>query len=159
MKVVLCGIIILPAILGCANTKYAAATSAKANGIRYYRPATYILIKPDYEKRQASVGIFHVPDTRQVFVADPWSWMASNNTTMEFSKGLLSKASSNVNTAEVPSALAKATADVLKEAIAAAAAAASKGGAVAARVRDERPERGIFLFFLGENGPVQIFPR
>jgi type IV pilus biogenesis protein CpaD/CtpE len=57
---------------GCAGIDYSKA-GPDTEGIRYYRPTTYILVAPDYEKSAAKVTLIHGPGTEGA-TAGPWTF-------------------------------------------------------------------------------------
>ena len=157
---------------GCAGIDFSKAEDShegrRSNGIRYYRPATYLLITPDYEQKAAKVTLWHGPDTSVTYVADPYAWFAKNTTVMEFENGMLQKVSSEADSTKVAETTIKAAVEVTKETLdqlakqAQVAAALARAGA-AALLREE-PGGGrvatppIFLFFASEDGLVQVYP-
>ena len=157
---------------GCAGIDFSKAEDnqegRRSNGIRYYRPATYLLITPDYEQKAAKVTLWHGPDTSVTYVADPYAWFAKNTTLMEFENGMLKKVSSEADSTKVAETTIKAAVEVTKEMLdqlakqAQVAAALAKAGA-AALLREE-PGGGkaltpaIFLFVASEDGLVQVYP-
>ena len=153
---------------GCAGIDYQDVTVNKdVPGIRYYRPATYILVVPDYDKSAAKVSLWHGPDTSRVYAADPYSWFASNKTLIEFTGGMLSKVSSEADSTKLPETLitaateiSKATLDQLAKQTQVAAALARAGAAALLRPQTaaEPLPIPIFLFVANEQGIVQIFP-
>lgn len=147
---------------GCAQTTYRPA-SAGTNGIRYYAPATYILVKPDYENAKASVTFLTLPDTEQLYAVDSCSWMATNKTKIEFKNGMIAKSTSEIDGTKIPKAVLQASAAVGKELLAVAAStaklAATTGAARAAQI--DAPAAGgppIFLFYSHGDRLTQVFP-
>ena len=157
---------------GCAGIDFGKAEDNPegrgSNGIRYYRPATYVLIAPDYEQKAAKVTMWHGPDTSVTYVAKPYAWFAKNTTLMEFENGMLKKVTSEADSTKVAETTIKAAVEVTKEMLdqlakqAQVAGALAKAGA-AALLRDS-PEQGkastppIFLFMASEDGLVQVYP-
>ena len=82
---------------GCAGTVYKPALIAETNGVRYYAPATYLLLKPDYKKSKVSVTVLTLPDTKQLYAVDTYSWMASNDTKVDFKNGMIQKSVSDTD--------------------------------------------------------------
>ena len=153
---------------GCAGVDFAKSNPDQklhpTNGIRYYRPATYFLITPDYEKSAARVELWRGPDTSEPYTAKPFAWFAGNTTLLEFEKGMLSKVSSEADSTKFAETLIKATVEVTKEMLdqlakqAQVAAALAKAGA-AARLKEEKgKEPPIFLFVASEQGIKQVYP-
>lgn len=152
--------LVLASGAGCANTKFHKATDPTVNGIRYYRPATYILVKPDYEKGAASVTFFAGPDTSEPHAIDPFAFAAKNDTDIQLNHGMLSKVTSDTDSTKLAVDTLKAVGEVAKSALQTAAAAA---GAAAMRAQEVERTPGpveppIFLFKAGKDGFVQLFP-
>jgi hypothetical protein len=162
LTVVLVGLLL--SMVGCAGTTFQQVTTSKTNGIRYYRPASYILITPDYEQGAAKVTIFHGPDTSTSFAADPYSWVASNKTLIEFKNGMLEQVSSEADGTKVASTTLEAAVSVTKEILdklakqAELAAAMSKAGAAAMIKPDDMREPTVFLFMATKEGLRQVYP-
>src|SRR5262245_8262970 len=82
---------------GCAQTVFQPVSLADGvddgtvAGIRYYRPATYVLIRPDYSKGKAEVVVFTGPDTSALYAVRPGSWLATNTANLTFEKGMLTQ--------------------------------------------------------------------
>jgi hypothetical protein len=147
---------------GCAGVDYRKATEAKTNGLRYYRPASYLLVKPDYEAKKAQVVLFHGPDTSTPYAASPYSWFAANNASLEFDKGMLTNVHSAADGTALPKSLIEAAVAVGKETLDAAAQAAALAAAAGAAARvapaDEAAPPPIFLFMATAEGARQIYP-
>jgi hypothetical protein len=150
---------------GCAGISYTKA-DANTNGIRYYRPATYFLVTPDYETNSAHVESIELPDTSTTYAMDPYAWFAKNNTNIVFSKGMLSKIESDADSTKLPQTVIEAATAVAKETLTQLAkqaelAAKLKGGgpgllAPAERAKVEKPQ--VFLFMATAEGIVQVYP-
>lgn len=135
---------------GCAGVKYR-VDDGVTDGIRYYRPATYLLIQPDYEKHTAKATFFHGPDISRAYVVKPFAWLSTNKTNLEFNAGMLSQVSNDSDSTKVPKAVIEAGSTLIQKALEAAAAKATPG--VAAK-GPESPQ--VFVFMLTESGVVQI---
>lgn len=161
-KLVWVGIVFV-AMAGCAGVEFREA-GPDVDGIRYYRPATYFLIKPDYKKASASITTFHGPDTCRVFAAKPYAVFANNTTELHFAGGMLQKVTTNSDATAVPAAVTQAVAALGKEALriaAEAAAASATGGASALRkgqvevgIAERAPP--VFLFVSSPAGVRQV---
>ena len=147
---------ILCLVAGCAGIHSGVAANEKSNGIRYYRPATYYLVKPDYEHGGASVTTWTGPDTKTLFTIEPYAFMATNNAELEFDHGILSKFSDDTDTTKFATESIAAFAEVAKAAMDAAAAAA-KGAAIATTDPNKTPP--IFLFKSTSDGIKRLFPK
>src|SRR5262249_5006439 len=138
------------------------------NGIRYFRPATYLLVKPDYEKQSATLQWVTIPDTSTAFTATPYAFMATNTTELEFTKGLLTKMDSDTASSAAPKAAIKALDEIVQASIMTAISAAKASAAGFTVTRKEplaatvQPSQAIFLFKIedGPDGSVvkQLYP-
>lgn len=148
----------------CAGISFKRAADPKTNGIRYYRPATYFLVQPDYAKGQASVTTFHGPDTCQLFAAKPYAFLATNTSKIEFTGGMLSTVSTDSDATAIPRAVIQATAAVSKELLEIAAKGAKLSAMGAALVAEDKTAAGvsrppIFLFVSDSSGGfAQVYP-
>jgi hypothetical protein len=134
-------------MLGCATTEYRKASDPNVNGIRYYRPATYMLVKPDYDKQQASVTFWSGPDTSVPYAVDPSAWAATNTTELKFNRGMLTDVSSAGDSTKIATETIGALGEVAKSVLEKAAKAAS----LAAAALIVSPEGG------GEQPPIFLF--
>jgi hypothetical protein len=152
MVVIAVGGLGLVLLTGCSGVTFKKAESGDTNGIRYYRPATYLLIKPDYEKQEASLEWVALADTRTPYVAKPYAFMATNTTELSFANGLLTKVTAETNSTAVPKAAIAALNELVKSALetASKAAVAAGGFTVSGKRSDPKispsPENSIFLF-------------
>lgn len=157
-------LIILPSLglQGCAGVSYGIASSEESNGIRYYRPATYALIMPDYEANTASVSFFEAPDTRQAYLIKPYAFMAQNNTSIAFKDGLLSSTSTKSNSTKVIKSAVEATAELAKKGLDLAAKqgqlASMFAAALKAKIRKAPVKANLYLLMLSETGWKQVYP-
>src|SRR5262245_2817163 len=151
---------------GCAGIDYSKA-GPDAEGIRYYRPTTYLLVVPDYEKSAAKVTLIHGPDTSVPYAAKPYAWFATNKTNLEFANGMLTKVSSEAASAKLPQTVITAAVEVTKATLAEiakkaeVAAALAKAGAAARMMPEVTPAPGdtppppVFLFVVTASGIEQ----
>lgn len=143
-------IVLALGITGCARTYFHANVNKDTNGIRYYLPATYILIKPDYTKGEANVTYWTGPDTTTLYAADPFAFAASNTSKFVYERGYLTSASSIVDPTKVASEAISALDDLAKGILTTAA----KGAQLAAlRAKREGPQ--IWLFIVGRDGKLR----
>lgn len=100
---------------GCAGTKVARVSNpaynapgkysdAEANGIRYYESAPFLLVYSDGKGGLTSQLIF-LPDLTQKRVIDPYSMLASNNSTLTFVNGVLTQGKTVVDETLFPKAV------------------------------------------------------
>ena len=149
------GALLLTMTLGCAATTYKPASSASTNGVRYYAPATYLLLKPDYKKSKVSVSILILPDTTQLYTVDTYSWLASNDTKVEFKNGMIQKSVSDTDSVKVPKAAIEGLAAVAKAVLDAAAAEAKLAAATSGAQLEKAPtDPPILLYYV--DGPKLI---
>ncbi len=148
----LCIVLVL-GITGCAETKFYANVTKDTNGIRYYLPATYILIKPDYTKGEANVTYWIGPDTTALYAADVYAFASTNTTELQFERGYLISASSQIDTTKVASDAIAALDELAKAVLTTAAKSAQLATAGAAREPEKPPQ--IYLFVVGTDGKLR----
>jgi len=116
-------IFLLFLLTGCAGTIVKPIANAemdkKIKGIRFYQPAPFLLVFAN-GKRQLSSKVIYMPDTNRKMSVRTRAILASNDTNLTFSNGMLTKSIITVKQTEVPVALLDAA---LKLASAAASAA------------------------------------
>lgn len=150
--------------VGCAKTTYREATSASSDGVRYYAPATYLLVKPDYKKSMASLTLLTLPDTKQLYAVDSYSWMASNETKIDFKNGMIKKSVSDMDSVKVPTAAIEGLATIAKAALDAAAAqakiaAAASGAQMLPSPKPAAPKAPpVFLYYVEGTSLTCVFP-
>ena len=146
---------------GCAGTKYRLAETADTNGIRYYAPATYILVKPDYEHAKANVTFLTLPDTTHTYAVDTWAWLAKNDTAIDFKDGMISKSVTTTNSVKIPIALVEASAAVGQKLleVAASKAALAASAARAQRIETMTKVEPVFLFYFDGTQLFQVYPQ
>lgn len=93
------------------------ASEEEAHGFRYYQPAPYLFVHSDGKGGLIS-EIKYLPDTTQKMSVQPYAYLASNDSTLEFDGGMLTHASATVDETVVP----KAALDSLAKVLGAAAA-------------------------------------
>jgi hypothetical protein len=102
-------------LAGCAGTKVARVSNPAynvtgkysdedANGIRYYESAPFLLVYSDGKGGLNSQLLF-LPDLTQKRVIDPYSVLASNNSTLTFVNGVLTQGKTVVDETMVPKAV------------------------------------------------------
>lgn len=108
---------------GCAGVTIQKENTdaAKDNGIRYYEPAPFLLLYSD-SKGGLNSKLLWLPDTTRVMTLKPYAYLAKNDATFKFDKGLLTQAKSVADETVIPTAVVAA----LKTAAVAAIAAANK---------------------------------
>jgi hypothetical protein len=114
---------ILAAILmfqACAGITVVPVTQGQdtedIDGFRYYQTAPFLFIHTD-GKGGVTSEIVWLPDQTRKMSIHPYSILASNNTTLKFTNGMLTEASNTVDETVVPNAILTAlatTANLLK---------------------------------------------
>lgn len=79
-------------------------SDAKAQGIRYYESAPFLLVYSDGKGGLVSKLLF-LPDLTQKRTVDPYALLASNNTTLTFTNGVLTQGKTVVDETIVPKAV------------------------------------------------------
>lgn len=92
------------ACAGIAVRPVSDAKNEKDAGIRFYQSAPYLLIKTD-NKGGVTGEILWLPDVNQRMSAYAYSYLATNDTTLKFSNGMMTSATSEVDTSAIPKAL------------------------------------------------------
>jgi hypothetical protein len=141
-----------PVLAGCADTTFKVAAKADTNGVRYYAPTTYVLVKPDYVKGKAEVVVFNAPDTTTTYAAKPRSWLAKHNTELSFQNGMLTKVLSNPDSTKVAVDTVGALSTIASKGLEAAAAAAK---AASMRDRPDIPDQPVYLYRLERDGQLK----
>lgn len=105
------------ALTGCAgldvNTLGAdPARDAAARGFRYYQSAPFLFVVSD-GKGGLNASIKFLPDTTQKMSIRPYAFASSNDATLEFAGGVLSRAATVVDETAVPIAALDALAKAL----------------------------------------------
>ncbi|HSI36171.1 MAG TPA: hypothetical protein VK986_21485 [Tepidisphaeraceae bacterium] len=107
------------AVGGCAGSQTAPITcnadEGKVSGIRYYEPAKYVLMYAD-GKGGVKWDWLNLPDQSQLMAVDPTVFLASGDTTLEFTNGTLLKQDDTADATAVPSAVVTALEAALKAA-------------------------------------------
>jgi len=138
-------------LVGCAGVTYEPETN-DSKGIRYYRSAPYLLVYTDNDKG-LKTELVYLPDTRTVLTAYPYSTLATNSTTLEFSNGILQSAESQIDQTVIPQAVLSALEKVAVATIGAFRKAEDKTGLVPAprlyRIAWDEQNRA---YLIGPNG-------
>lgn len=154
------------ALGGCAGIDFVKASKGDDNGIRYYRPASYFLVTPDYDTGSAKVTIVHAPDTSAVYAAAPYAWFASNKSLIEFDHGMLKTITATADGTKLPKTMIEATVAVAKTTLEELAKqkelalALAKAGAAARLGKTKEPPvvgLPVYLFKATPDGVKLIF--
>jgi len=109
------------ALNGCAGITVepitSPATEKSATGFRYYENANFLFVHTN-GKGGLTSEIITLPDTTREMSAHPYAVLASNNTTLSFTNGVLTEANAQVDTTAVVSASMDALAKFLSAAVA-----------------------------------------
>ncbi|WP_156374451.1 hypothetical protein [Pseudorhodoferax sp. Leaf274] len=98
----------------------------KARGFRYWHQAPFLFVRSDGQGA-LSAEIKWLPDTTQKMSARPFAVLASNESKLDFSNGMLTKATIKANETEVISASLTALGKALVAAAADGSASAAPG--------------------------------
>jgi hypothetical protein len=136
----------------------------RLNGIRYHPPASYVLIKPDYENSGVKVETITVPDPTRTLTIRPYSTWANNTSLIEFDRGMLKRISNTADTTKVAKSLITEATEIAKSALAIASQQAELNAAKhqAARAAEEtRAGSGdcppVWLFLVQGNRLRRVF--
>lgn len=123
-KIIFFGLVMLY-LVGCAGIDVGPVditnneSRAKSKGIRYYESSPFLLIHTDNAGGLTS-KIIYLPDTTKLMSIRPYSYFASNNTTLKFEQGLLTQAKAVVDETIIPTAVISSLETVAKGIIEAA---------------------------------------
>jgi len=105
----------LLSVVGCAGIRFdtieSDADDEKADGIRYYEAKPFLLIYSDGKGGLVN-EILYLPDLSRKRSADPFAFMATNETTLSFTSGVLTQGLSVTDETMVPKAILEAAATV-----------------------------------------------
>jgi hypothetical protein len=105
---------------GCAGVSYRAINSdtedQKARGLRYYDSSPYLLVQTDNQGGLTSTFVY-LPDQTKKRQAQPYTFLSSNATTLEFQRGVLTNNISDTDSSVVPVAVIKSLEQVAGEAV------------------------------------------
>ena len=92
------------AITGCAGIEATPVDpKVQTSGFRYYDTSPFILVYTDNKGGLVSTLIY-MPDTTKMRQIKPYSYLATNKTTLTFSNGVLTQAKAEVDETAVPKA-------------------------------------------------------
>ena len=123
-----------------------AAEDAKAHGVRYYGTSPYLLVHTD-NAGGIVADLRYLPDRSKKMSAQPFNYLASNATTLQFDKGVLTTSSVEVDETVVPSAALAALKDL---AIAATKVAGLQQSGTSS---PEAPLPVLFKIVVDQDGP------
>jgi hypothetical protein len=128
---------------GCAGISYGTITSEaedlKARGLRYYDSSPYLLVQTD-NQGGLTCEFLYLPDRTKKRHAQPYTFLSSNTTTLEFQRGILTNSVSDTDSSVVPVAVIKSLEQVASSAVKLA---------TFDKVNDNKPERiapRVYLF-------------
>lgn len=98
-------------VTACAGVRVTSVTSdavdAKTDGFRYYETATFLIVSSD-GKGGVNAEIKQICDTTKKRAADPYTYLANNNTTLDFDNGCLTGEKIVVDETPFPKAIVEA---------------------------------------------------
>jgi hypothetical protein len=117
-------VLLAGALSACAGLNVTPIGTSKeldeaAHGFRYYQPAPYLFVYSDGKGGLVS-QIKYLPDTTQKMSVQPYAYLASNESTLQFDAGMLTQAAAVVDETVVPAAALDSLAKVLAAAAKAA---------------------------------------
>lgn len=125
------GAALLLSLAGCAGVSYRAietpAQDLAARGLRYYDSSPYILVQTDNQGDLKS-ELTYLPDMGKLRHAKPYNFLASNSTTLEFQKAIVTSASNDSDSTAVPVSIVSALKTAAVEGAKLAAFDRSSGG-------------------------------
>jgi hypothetical protein len=135
-------------LCGCAGVTVHTDGGKKDNGIRYYEPAPFLLVYSD-SKGGLTSRIVWLPDTTRTMTLKPYAYLAKNDASFKFDKGMLTESKTVADETVIPQAIVAA----LKTAAIAGVAAANKAE------RDETPTvPAPYLFRIEiKNGAAKLY--
>ena len=103
----------------CAGINYGTITTdadeSKAKGLRYYDSSPYLLVQTD-NQGGLTCDFLYLPDRTKKRYAQPYTFLSSNTTTLEFQRAILTNSVSDTDSSAVPVAVVKALEQVASSA-------------------------------------------
>ena len=122
------------------------AEDRRATGLRYYDSSPYLLVQTDNQGGLKS-DLIYLPDLTKKRQAHPYNFLATNNTSFSFEKGVLTENSSDTDATAVPVAVVQALSKIGQEAVKALAFADTAGAsAVTANRTANTLAPSVYLF-------------
>lgn len=141
--------LLLNACAGMTVTKVASADEDKdARGVRYYGTSPYLLVHTDSDGGIVA-DLKYLPDLKKKMSAQPYNYLASNATTLQFDRGVLTGSSVEVDQTVVPAAAISVLKDL-------AIAAAKVGAGLRTSGTSGKPDAPfpvLFKIVVNEEGP------
>jgi hypothetical protein len=107
-------------LTGCAGVTYEAILSeeadVKAQGLRFYDSSPYLLVQTD-NQGALKAELTYLPDLTKKRQATPYAFLSTNNTTLDFQKGVVTTTVSDVDSTAVPVAVVTALKNIGMEAV------------------------------------------
>lgn len=92
-------------VSGCAGIDAApVANDEQDRGIRYYERSTFLLVHTDNNGGLTS-KVVYLPDMKKKMSLKPYNYLASNNATLTFDKGMLTQSKAVVDETIIPKAV------------------------------------------------------
>jgi hypothetical protein len=105
---------------GCAGVTYETITSeamdTTARGLRYYDSSPYLLVQTD-NQGSLKAELIYLPDLTKKRQATPYAFLATNTTSLDFQKGVVTTTISDVDTSAVPVSVVNALKGISVEAL------------------------------------------
>lgn len=111
------GTLAIGVLVGCAGIRVEPDSDAAA-GVRYYQSSPYLLVTTDNDGGLKS-ELLYLPNLRKKMSARPYSFLAKNDSTLEFENGVLRTGETEGDATVVPKAVLSALEKVATAAIAA----------------------------------------
>jgi hypothetical protein len=150
--------VLLGIITGCARITHRPldnVADVKSKGIRYYRSSPYLIVYPN-GKGGIVADIKYLPDPYKKMSAIPKSFMATINTTLEFSKGVLTTSKEEADGTVVPKAILGAVEAAAPSFLAALNKVGAKDYTVPAPYIYKIIVKGDTVFFIGSKADKNI---
>ncbi len=147
----LLAIAIAACLSACAGTsviQVSKESDDEATGIRYFEPAPFLLVYSDARGNLTS-NVIIMPDLTRMRSVDPYSYLSSNNTTLNFTNGILTQGKTVVDETIVPKGAFEAVKAIAGTIV--GAAFDTSGGAT-----PTLPAPKLFRIYVDETGEAQL---
>lgn len=104
------GPVLVMTLVGCAGTNVSlvsAKDDVRAKGFRYYQASPYLLIQTDNKGGLVS-RIVMLPDPNRLVSLQPYAYFATNSSSYEFSNGVLTSGTTDIDETVLPKAVISA---------------------------------------------------
>lgn len=113
-----CCVVLILAGAGCAGIAYqpiqsdAQDASSATTGLRYFDSSPYLLMQKDKGGTNWTAQLLYLPDQTKKYQAQPYAWLAMNNSSFAFSNAILTDASSDADASAVAAAIIQTAAKI-----------------------------------------------